>query len=355
MNGPTLFDPVRLGDLELANRIVMAPMTRSRAGAGDAPTELAVEYYRQRATAGLIVTEGTQPSANGKGYPRTPGMHTPAHARAWRAVTDAVHAAGSKVVLQLMHCGRIASRHNKDPESETVAPSAIRAAGIMYTDTAGGVEFDLPRELSTPEVAGVVDEYRRATELALEAGFDGVELHAASGYLPEQFLSSNSNQRSDRYGGSAAHRARFAIEVLEAMADVAGPRRVGVRICPGNHFNDIHDANPPETFAALLDAASPLGLAYLHLVRLRLDGFDSLELARRHFKGPLIINESLTFESAQRHVAEGTAAAASFARLFIANPDLVRRFREGRELATFERATLYTSGARGYTDYPTLD
>jgi N-ethylmaleimide reductase len=352
---PTLFDPVKLGALELGNRIVMAPMTRSRAGPGDVPTALAVEYYRQRATAGLIVTEGTQPSASGKGYCRTPGIHSQAQIEGWRTVVAAVHAAGAKIVLQLMHCGRIASRHNKDPGAETIAPSAIRAAGTMFTDTAGAVEFDAPRELGSDEISAVIEEYRAATRNAFAAGFDGVELHGASGYLPEQFLSSNSNRRSDRYGGSAANRARFAIEVLAAMASVAGADRVGLRIGPGNSFNDIADEDPPATFAALLDGVRPLGLAYLHLVHLRTPRVDGIALARQNFRGPLILNESLTLELAQRYIAEGVADAASFARWYISNPDLVRRLREGRELAPFDRRTLYTAGREGYIDYPALD
>jgi N-ethylmaleimide reductase len=351
---PTLFDPVRLGALELSNRIVMAPMTRSRAGPGDVPTALAVEYYRQRATAGLIVTEGTQPSANGKGYCRTPGVHSAEQVEGWRAVVDAVHAAGTQIVLQLMHCGRIASRHNRDPGAETVAPSAIRAAGTMFTDTAGVVELDTPRALALEEIPSVIDEYRTATQNALAAGFDGVELHGASGYLPEQFLSSNSNRRTDRYGGSAVNRARFTLEVLAAMASVIGADRVGLRIAPGNNFNDIADENPTETFATLLERVRPLGLAYLHLVHLRSPRVDGLALARQHFRGPLIINESLTLELAQRYISEGLADAASFARWFISNPDLVRRLRESRELAPFDRRTLYSPGPAGYIDYPPL-
>ena len=352
---PTLFDPVRLGALELANRIVMAPMTRSRAGPGDVPTSLALEYYRQRATAGLIVTEGTQPSANGKGYCRTPGIHSDAQIEGWRAITDAVHGVGARIVLQLMHCGRIASHHNKDPAAVTVAPSAIRAAGTMFTDTAGAVEFDVPHALGLEEIAGVVEDYRVATRNAALAGFDGVELHCASGYLPEQFLSSNSNRRTDAYGGSAANRARFALEVLTAMSSVSGADRVGLRIAPGNGFNDIADEDPHETFATLLDGVRPLGLAYLHLVHLRSPRVDGLELARRHFRGSLILNESLTLELAQHYIGEGIADAASFARWFIANPDLVRRLREGRELAPFDRRTLYTAGREGYADYPSLE
>lgn len=352
---PTLFDPVQLGALELANRIVMAPMTRSRAGPGDVPSALAVEYYRQRASAGLIVTEGTQPSPHGKGYCRTPGIYTPEQLAGWRAVTEAVHGAGGRIVLQLMHCGRIASHLNKDPGAETVAPSAIRAAGRMYTDAAGMVELDTPRALATEEIPRVVDEYRTATANALAVGFDGVELHCASGYLPEQFLATGSNRRTDRYGGTAANRARFAVEVLAAMSEVAGPGRVGLRICPGNAFNDIQDEDPAGTFTALLEAVDPLGIAYLHLIHLGVPQVDGLALARAHFRGPIVINQDLTLERAQRYVGEGVAAAASFARFFIANPDLVRRLREGLPLAELDRRTLYTPGARGYTDYPALD
>lgn len=351
---PTLFDPVRLGALSLRNRIVMAPMTRSRSGEGDAPTEMNVEYYRQRASAGLIVTEGTQPSANGKGYCRTPGMHTPRQVRAWRAVTDAVHREGGCIVLQLMHCGRIASHYNKDPGAETVAPSAVRAAGKMFTDAAGLVDFDVPRALATEEIPAVIDEYRQATRLALEAGFDGVELHCASGYLPEQFLASGSNRRTDRYGGSAANRARFVVEALAAMSEVAGPERVALRLRPGNDFNDIRDDDPVETYGTLLEAVSPLGLAYLHLIRLRTPRIDGLELARERYRGSMVLNDGLTAETASRYVEEGIAAAVSFARAYIGNPDLVRRLRENLPLASFDRATLYTTGPRGYIDYPAL-
>jgi 2,4-dienoyl-CoA reductase-like NADH-dependent reductase (Old Yellow Enzyme family) len=270
-------------------------------------------------------------------------------------VTDAVHAAGSTIVLQLMHCGRIASRHNKAADAETVAPSAIRAAGTMWTDSAGAVELDMPRALRIDEIPTVVDEYRRAARNAFEAGFDGVELHCASGYLPEQFLSTNTNRRSDAYGGSAANRARFAVEALRAMSEAGGPARVGLRIAPGNHFNDIHDDDPAETCATLLRAVDRIGLAYVHLVHLRVPEVDGVALVRRHFRGPLLINESLTLELAQRYVADGVAEAASFARWFIANPDLVRRLREGRELAAFDRRTLYSAGPEGYVDYPALE
>ncbi|HLG89650.1 MAG TPA: alkene reductase [Alphaproteobacteria bacterium] len=349
-----LFDPVRLGEIGLANRIVMAPMTRSRAGAGDVPTDLAVAYYRQRAGAGMIVTEGTQPSAAGKGYCRTPGIHSEAQIAGWRRVTNAVHAEGGKIVLQLMHCGRIASKLNKDPGAPTVAPSAIRAQGQMYTDAAGMVDFDEPHALETDEIAAVIDEFRQAAVNAMAAGFDGVELHAASGYLPMQFLSTGTNKRTDGYGGPVENRIRFTVEALEAMAGAIGPGRVAIRICPGNPFNDIADADPAETYGALMRAIDPMGLAYLHLIYLKIPEVDSLALAEGNYKGPLVLNESLTLETGQQFVRAGRAAAISYGRFFISNPDLVRRFREGAELARFDRKTLYTPGAEGYTDYPAL-
>jgi N-ethylmaleimide reductase len=348
----TLFDPVRLGDLQLSNRIVMAPMTRSRAGDGDVPTDLNVEYYRQRATAGLIVSEGTQPSENGKGYCRTPGIHSAAQIAGWRKVTDAVHAESGRIVLQIMHCGRIGAKANKAAGAETIAPSAIRAAGQMFTDAEGMVDFDMPRALESDEIPGVIAEFGQATENALKAGFDGVELHAASGYLPMQFLSTGTNKRTDRYGGSAENRVRAVVEMLEAMVAVAGAGRVGIRICPGVPFNDIQDDNPAETYTTLLKAIDPMGLAYLHLILLRTPQVHGLEVAKAHFTGNLILNDSITLEHGNRIVDSGEAAAVSFARYFLSNPDLVRRFREGHELAHFNRKTLYTPGPVGYTDYP---
>ncbi len=352
---PELFSPVSLGELTLANRIVMAPMTRSRAGEGDVPTGLAVEYYRQRASAGLIITEGTQPSANGKGYCRTPGIHSPEQVDGWRGVADAVHHEGCPIVLQIMHCGRIGTHVNKDPGAETVAPSAIKAAGKIYSDSDGMVEYDTPRALETAEIPGVIGEFREATRNALAAGCDGVELHATSGYLPMQFLSTGTNRRTDRYGGSPMNRIRFVVETLEAMCEAAGPGRVGIRICPGNPFNDITDEDPAETYGALLRAISPLHLAYLHLVWLRtIPAIDALALAAETYCGKLILNESLTVEHARELIAGGSADAISFGRYFVGNPDLVRRIRERAVLAPFDRNTLYTPGAHGYTDYPGL-
>lgn len=350
----SLFDPVRFGDLELANRIVMAPMTRSRAGAGDAPDDLNVEYYRQRASAGLIVTEGTYPSKNGKGYCRTPGICTAAQIAGWRKVAEAVHRAGGKIVLQIMHCGRIGSRYNKDAEAETVAPSAIRAAGQIYTDAVGMADFDEPRALRRDEIPPVSGEFRQATANAFAADLDGVELHCASGYLPMEFLSTGTNHRTDEYGGSVQNRIRFVVETLRAMIGVAGPGKVGIRICPGNPFNDLQDDNPIETYRVLLDAIRPLGLAYLHVIRSPRPEIDAFALAREHFRGPLILNDSFDFATGQQAIAERKAVAISYGRYFISNPDLVRRFRQAAPIAPMNTKTLYTPGPTGYTDYQPL-
>ncbi|MBS0365537.1 MAG: alkene reductase [Proteobacteria bacterium] len=343
--------PLSLGELNLRNRIVMAPMTRSRALAGDLPGELAVQYYGERSSAGLIVSEGTQPCPDGKGYCRTPGIHNAAQVAAWQAVTAAVHAGGGAMVAQLMHCGRIGSHYNKDPGARTVAPSALRAAGRMFTDTAGMVDFDMPQELGLSEIPQVIGEFAGAARAARAAGFDGVELHAASGYLPMQFLSTGTNRRSDAYGGSVTARVRFVVEVLEALVAAVGAGRVGMRICPGNPFNDLSDADPRTTYATLLDAAAPLRLAYLHVIRSPDAALDAFALARAHFAGPLILNDGFDFTTAEAAVRSGEAAAVSFARAYIANPDLVARYRQGWPLAQFDRKTLYTAGAAGYTSY----
>jgi N-ethylmaleimide reductase len=302
----------------------------------------------------MIITEGIHPSATGKGYCRTPGLYTQAQADAWRAVVDAVHAEGGRIVAQLMHVGRVAHPDNKAAGAETVAPSAIAAQVEMYTDTAGMQPMVTPRALATEEIPGIVEEYRNATHLAFTAGFDGVELHCASGYLPAQFLSTGTNQREDAYGGSLENRLRFPLEVLEAMAGVDGPDRVGFRICPGNPFNDLHDDDPAETFAALLQRASALSLAYLHVIRMPSTGIDAITLAKTHFNGPRILNDSYDAREADEAIAAGDGAAVSFGRSFIANPDLVARFSSGAPLNRLDAARLYTPGPAGYTDYPTL-
>ena len=349
-----LFSPTQLGRLSLRNRVVMAPMTRSRAGSQDEPTEIMVDYYRQRASAGMIITEGIYPSADAKGYCRTPGLVTSAQVNGWRKVTEAVHAVGGSIVAQIMHCGRVTHVDNKDPNSDTVAPSAIRAKGDMFTDTKGMQPLSEPRALGLEEIPGVIQEFARSTELAYEAGFDGVELHVASGYLPAQFLSTGSNQRTDEYGGSLENRLRFPTEALKAMAAVDGPDRVGYRICPGNPFNDLSDENVEETFTGFIRGIRDLGLAYCHVIRLHQAELDNIALARAESGCPLIVNDSYKLPEAKEVVDSGQAAAVSFARSFIGNPDLVARFQQGTELNRFDRTKLYTPGAEGYSDFSTV-
>lgn len=357
MNNRThpLLEPVSFGDIECRNRVIMAPMTRSRGDAVDCPTDLHVEYYAQRASAGLIITEGVQPSIHGKGYPRTPGLHEDAQVMAWRRVTQAVHAAGGRIVAQLMHVGRIASRYNKRPEARTVAPCAVRANVSLYTDSAGMQPCDEPEPLSAAGIVAVIEEYAQSARLARAAGFDGVELHCTSGYLPMQFLASNTNLRTDGYGGDAARRARFVVETLEALVAVMGAGRVGFRICPANPFNDVVDFNPLETYTSLLAAARSLRCAYVHVIRSPDKTLDAFALARAHHDGRLIINDGYSPESAGKALTAGTGDAVSFGRHYIANPDLVERVAQGAALADFDRKTLYTPGARGFIDYPRLD
>lgn len=350
-----IFSPVTLGDIALANRIVMAPMTRDRAGPGDVPTDTMVDYYRQRASAGLIVTEGTQPSPTGKGYWRTPGIHSADQVAGWRKVADAVHGAGGRIVMQLMHVGRAAVQANKDPGAETVAPSAIPCPDKIPGPDGVPVETAMPRALETDEIPAVIAEYAAAARNAIAAGMDGVELHCASGYLPMQFLSTNSNQRTDRYGGPVENRIRFVVETLQALAEAVGPGRVGFRICPGVRFNGMDDADPHETYAALLKAVDGMGLAYCHLIHIPLEGQDALDLVNANWSGAVIENAGLTLDEAKAVLAEGKAQAVSFGYLYIANPDLAERFRSGAPLAKAAREYFYTGmgdDRRGYTDYP---
>ena len=346
-----LFEPLVLGELRLANRIVMAPMTRNRADADGVPGPLMAEHYGQRAEAGLIVAEGTWPSAQGQSYCRQPGIATTAHIAGWKQVTDAVHARGGLIVLQIMHGGRIGSHHIKPEGVSTVAPSALQAAGEVVTDSAGLQPYDLPQALSTEQVRSVVNDYGQAAMRARLAGFDGVELHGTSGYLPMQFLSSGTNLRDDGYGGAAAQRARFTIECLQAMALMIGSGRVGLRLNPGNTYNDTSDEDSTATHAELMRQAAALDLAYLHVMRSPLAEIDAFALARLHFGERLILNDGFGPENAEPSLQEHPNAALSFARHFIGNPDLVARLRAGKPLARFDRKTLYTPGAPGYTDY----
>lgn len=347
-----LLTPIQIGCYVVPNRLVMAPMTRSRAGDDGVPSDLTVTYYAQRASAGLIITEGVFPADMGKGYVHTPGIETEAQVDAWKKVTEAVHARGGRIFMQMMHCGRI-SHPSLLNGATPVAPSAIRPEGQAWTP-AGQVDFVMPHELSVAEIAGVVDDYRQATRRAIEAGFDGVELHCASGYLPEQFLSSGSNQRQDMYGGSVEKRSRFVLEVLNAMVAQAGADRVGIKISPEMNYNSITDAAPQETYAYLVDQLRGRGLAYLH-VALFGATFDYHALLRPRFDGAYLIGGGLTQDSAERLVAEGKADATVFGSAFLANPDLPERFRVRAPLNTADRNTFFAPPtAQGYTDYPML-
>ncbi len=350
--GMNLFSPVTLGDYALPNRIVMAPMTRARADAQGVPSPLAVEYYSSRADAGLIVTEGTGTSPAGMGYARTPGIYTPAQIVAWRNITDAVHARGGRIFLQLMHVGRIAHSANRGIPDPPVAPSAIRAGGQMWTDTLGMQPYDMPRALETSEIPAVIGEYAEATRNALAAGFDGVELHSASGYLPNQFLSPDTNRRTDSYGGAIENRIRFVVETLAAMIAAAGsPGRVGIKVSPGMNFNDIGHADPIPTYLALAKAIASHPPAYLHVMR---TGIGAEAVLRDAYAGSLILGGGFQKDEANLALAEGRADAIVFGSLYLANPDLVKRLQGDAPLNPPDPSTFYTPGAKGYTDYQAL-
>ena len=348
-----LFAPVRLGSLELKNRFVMAPMTRNRAGEGTAPTALNAEYYAQRAGAGLIVTEGTQPSAVGQGYPNTPGLHTDAQVAGWRLVADAVHARGGRIFAQLMHVGRIG--HPVITGVQPVAPSAITPDGEVFTQE-GMKPFTEPRALETSELPGVVAEFVDASRRAVEAGLDGVELHSANGYLLHQFLADSTNLRTDAYGGSPANRARFVVEVATAVAGAIGADKVGIRVSPGGTFNDMAETEVEQTYAALVEGLAPLGLAYLHITEGPETSFG--EALAKQFGGIVIASTAFTGDSslatAQETVDTGHGDLFAIGRDFIANPDLVQRLRTGAPLNEQRAELFYGGGAEGYTDYPAL-
>jgi N-ethylmaleimide reductase len=348
----TLWDPIDVGDLHLPHRLAMAPMTRDRSAASGAPTPLNAEYYAQRASTALIITEGTQPSDDGQGYLLTPGVYTDEHVAGWRQVTDAVHDAGGRIVIQLMHVGRISSPDNTPHGRQPVAPSAVRPAGAMFT--AGGMKpMPEPRALTEQEVADTVQDFRRAAAAAVAAGADGVEIHGANGYLVHQFLSSNANTRTDRYGGTVANRIRFAVDVATAVADEIGAGRTGLRIAPGNPFNDVREDDVDEVYPALIAALAPLGLAYLHLAH---SGDEELlATIRRSWPGVLVLNRAgADLATRTADLTAGLADVITVGALALANPDLVARVRSGAALNTPDKSTFYGGDARGYTDYPTL-
>ena len=358
-----LFDPLQLGDFRIANRIVMAPLTRDRAGPGRTPQALNAEYYAQRADpatgAGLIISEGTQVDAMGQGYLDTPGIYSPEQLAGWKLVTDAVHAKGGKIVAQIWHVGRI-SHTSLLPGGAAPVSSAANPAKTKTFTAAGFEHVSPPRALTTAEVARVIDEFRHAARVAVDAGFDGVEVHGANGYLVEQFLRDSCNDRSDRYGGSIANRARFAVEIMQAVCAAIGPGRVGLRLSPVTPANDIgQDSDPFALFGYVVRALNKLGFAFIEIVEGSTGGprdfapfdFDAL---RRQWNGAWIVNNGYTREMAIEAVESGKADAVAFGKFFISNPDLARRLREERELAPLNPQTMYGGDAEGYTDYPAL-
>ncbi len=345
-----LFAPVRLGDIDLKNRIAMAPMTRNRSPGG-VPTELNAQYYGQRGTAGLIITEGTTPDAGGRGYIDIPGLYDAAQVAGWRRVTDAVHAKRGRIVVQLMHTGRISHPDFLDGGTP-VAPSAVAAAGAIFTKE-GQKPHPVPRALDAAEIPAVIATYGRAARLAVEAGFDGVEIHGANGYLPSQFLSTNVNLRTDDWGGSVENRARFLLGAVAAAAEAIGAGRVGVRVSPGSAFNDIEDSDPEATLTHIATALRGQGLAYLHLVG-GAYAYDAAGIARRVFDGPLMLNGGYDRARAEADIAAGRADAIAFGVPFLANPDLPARLRADAPLNAPDTTTFYGGDARGYTDYPAL-
>ena len=353
-----LFSPVKLGGIALKNRMVMAPLTRNRAGAGGVPQAMNVTYYAQRASAGLIISEATPISAMAHGYPALPGIYTDEQVAGWKKVTDAVHAEGGKIVLQLWHVGRISHPSLLPNDAQPVAPSAITPNGKAFTYQ-GLVDYVQPRALDVSELPGIVADYVHATKSAISAGFDGVEIHAANGYLLDQFLRDGTNKREDNYGGNIENRTRLLLEVTKAVVTVAGADKVGIRISPVNPFNDMKDSNPQALFNYVVDALNQFNLAYLHVVEGGIHGggiadpFDFSAL-RKHCQSPYIANLAYDKARGNAAIASGHADAVAYGVPFIANPDLVKRFSTNAALNEADSSTFYGGTEHGYTDYPFL-
>jgi N-ethylmaleimide reductase len=358
----SLFDPTHIGDIAVANRIVMAPLTRNRANANQVPSELALSYYVQRASAGLIVAEATQISHEGQGYLDTPGIYSPEQVAAWRQITDAVHVAGGKMVLQLWHVGRISHVSLQDGGIAPVSSTSKTAVAKTFT-TDGFVDVSTPRALRVDELQRVVADYRHAARCAVQAGFDGVEVHAANGYLIDQFLRDSINDRSDAYGGSIANRTRFLVEVMTAVAQEVGAGRTGGRLSPITPVNDAQqDSDAQALFNSAVEQLAPLKLAFLHVIEGQTGGardvaaFDYAALRTRYMagnpKGTWMVNNGYTRQMALDVVAKGDADVVAFGRAFISNPDLVARLKADAPLTKMNPKTLYGGGAEGYTDYP---
>jgi N-ethylmaleimide reductase len=350
---PNLFSPIELGNLKLPNRIIMAPLTRNRAAEGNVPQAINVEYYRQRASAGLIISEGSQISPQGLGYPGTPGIHSEAQVEGWKKVTDAVHKAGGKIFCQLWHVGRISHTSLQTNGELPVAPSALKPSGQIFTYT-GLQDFETPRALATEEIPGIVADYVSAAQNAKRAGFDGVEIHSANGYLLDQFIRDSTNQRQDQYGGSIDNRMRLLMEVTEHVVAVWGKNLVGVRLSPENSFNDMNDSNPQQTFNAVANRLSDFPLAYLHILEGdMMTGERQLDYMalRKCFNGYYMANNGYELESGNAALAEGRADMVAYGKWFIANPDLPYRFANKLPLNTPDSATFYGGDEKGYIDY----
>jgi N-ethylmaleimide reductase len=363
MSLSSLFSPLHIGRYELAHRVVMAPLTRMRAGAGNVPNELAPTYYGQRATpGGLIIAEATQITPSGQGYPATPGIHSDAQVVGWRKVTDAVHAKGGRIFLQLWHVGRSSHSSFQPGGVLPVGPSAIAITSLKsFTPEWKEVPYETPRALELEEIPGIVGTYREAARNAMAAGFDGVEVHGANGYLLEQFLHSRSNKRTDGYGGAIENRARLLIEVAQAVTEVWGADRVGVRLSPFNVYNDVGDDDPIALYRHVLTRLAELDLAYLHMIVGRdgpgkdVDNPEDVNQLRPFWRRPLILAGGFTGQSADAAIRAGWADAVAFGRQFIANPDLPQRLKLGAPLNAHNRKTFYGGGAAGYTDYPAIE
>ncbi len=357
-----LFSSFQIGSVSLPHRIVMAPLTLMRAGAGNVPQPLNAQYYAQRASAALIISEATQISPQGVGYPYTPGIHSSEQIAGWKLVTQAVHDRGGRIFLQLWHVGRVSHPSLQPNGALPVAPSAIAPEGMAATYE-GEKPFVVPRALETEEIPEIVEQYRQAAKNAMEAGFDGVEIHSANGYLLDEFLQDGSNQRSDRYGGSIENRARFLMEVTEAVTSVWGGDRVGVRLSPSSTFMSMQDSHPQGLFGYVGKKLNRFGLAYLHIVEPRIKGDQNIEddsnglgvkFFRPIFQGTLITAGGYTRDTGNAVLASGYADLVAYGRLFIANPDLPERFKLEAALNSYHRPTFYTQGEEGYIDYPTL-
>ena len=350
-----LLSSADLSGLTLKNRTVMAPMTRCRA-IGNIPNDLIAEYYGQRTEAGLIITEGTSPSPNGLGYARIPGIFSKEQTEAWKKVTAAVHPKGTKIFVQLMHVGRVGHPANLIKGAEFVAPSAVAAKGQMWTDSSGMQDMPVPREMNAVDLENTKNEFVSASKNAVEAGFDGVELHSANGYLLEQFLNPGSNQRKDSYGGSIENRIRYVLETAEAVAAAIGKNRVGIRLSPYSTFNDMSSfAETEEQYVLLAEKLNALGIAYIHLAdNTGGKAKSTFGKIRKAFKNTLILSVGYTKEKAEEDLASGAGDLIAFGKPFLSNPDLLTRFEKGKPLNDFDASTFYAADAKGYTDYPFL-